>query len=380
MKLNPITLLLIVAFLFPLVKGFLRKFSSKDSKTDLISTGFDIAFIIALFLGSYLARKVFVEHNEGIYKKMYSFLPENITSYIQNNNLTLYLIIIPIVIYIIYKCVTLIFYGICLVSVFPILDGIETKVRSRGNSFKRTLGVLFQLPRAFVYLLVISFVLNIFSMFYKDQEIDKYLQQSQLYNNICKEVVIPITKSTIAKKLPNIINNSFKIQIKNINQPNSIVYYNGVTIEEGVKSNSKIDNHAVKIISSPQNTYTTAKELYNWVGQNIDYDTEKANLILHNDFSKSSGAIEAFETKKGICFDYACLYVAMCRANNIKVRLITGDGFNGVSWVGHAWNQVYVAKENSWINVDTTFSKGGNYFDTQRFNVDHRTSEIAGEW
>ena len=58
-------------------------------------------------------------------------------------------------------------------------------------------------------------------MFYKDQEIDKYLQQSKLYNNICKEVVIPITKSTIAKQLPNIINNSFKIQIKNINQPNS---------------------------------------------------------------------------------------------------------------------------------------------------------------
>ena len=103
-------------------------------------------------------------------------------------------------------------------------------------------------------------------------------------------------------------------------------------------------------------------------------------MILNNDFRIGSGAIETFETKKGICFDYACLYVAMCRANNIKVRLITGEGFNGVSWVGHAWNQVYVAKENRWINVDTTFSKGGNYFDTQRFNIDHKTSEIAGEW
>jgi len=294
--------------------------------------------------------------------------------------LILYIVIFPVCIYVIYKLVALIFYGICLISVFPILDGIETKVRSKSDGFKRTLGVFFQLPRAFVYLLVISFALNIFSVFYKDQEIDKYLQQSKLYNNICKEVVIPITKSTVAKQLPNIINNSFKIQIKNINKPNSVVYYNGITLEEGIKSNAKIDDYAKQLISNPSNTYASAKEIYSWVGQNVDYDSEKANLILNNNFRIGSGAVQTFETKKGICFDYACLYVAMCRANNIKVRMITGDGFNGVSWVGHAWNQVYIVKENRWVNVDTTFSKGGNYFDTQRFNLDHKTSDIAGEW
>ena len=385
MKLNPVTLIIILAFLFPLIKGFFYKFSSSDSKKDTIRTGVDIAFIIALFLGWYLSRKIFIEHDKGIYKSIYLFLPKNLTSYIQSSNLILYLIVIPSIIYLTYKCVALIFYGICVVSVFPILDGIESKIKSKGNGFKRSLGVLFQLPRAFVYLLIISFALNIFSMLYKDKQIDSYLQQSKLYNNICKEIVIPITKSTIAKKLPNIINNSFKIQIKNSdkansNQPSTVVYYNGITLEEGVKSNADIDKFAKKITSNSKNTSMSAKELYNWVGQNVDYDTEKANLILNNNFRISSGAIEAFETKKGICFDYACLYVAMCRANNIKVRLITGDGFNGANWVGHAWNQVYIAKENRWINVDTTFSKGGNYFDTQRFNVDHRTSDIAGEW
>ena len=380
MKLNPVTSLLIVAFLFPLIKGFFYKFSSINSKKGIIRAGIDISFIIALFLGSYLSRKIFIEHDKGIYKKLYYSLPNSMTSYIQGSNLLLYVVIIPTSIYLVYKLISYILYIICSVLVFPILDVIEHRVESKSNSFKQILGVLFQLPRAFAYLLVISFALNIFSMFYKDQEIDKYLQQSKLYNSICKEVVIPITKSTIAKQLPNIINNSFKIQIKNINQPNSVVYYNGITIEEGVKSNTKIDNYAKRIISNPKNTYTTAKQLYDWVGQNINYDSEKANLILNNDFRISSGAIKTFETRKGICFDYACLYVAMCRANNIKVRLITGDGFNGVSWVGHAWNQVYVPKENRWINVDTTFSKGGNYFDTQRFNIDHRTSEIAGEW
>lgn len=380
MKLNPITSLLILAFLFPLLEGFFYKFSSTNSKKSIIRISIDISFIMALFLGSYLSRRIFIEHDEGVFKKLYYSLPDNITSYIQNSNLILYVLIIPASIYLIYKLISFILYLICSALVFPILDVIEAKIKSKSNIFKRILGVLFQFPRALVYLLVISFALNIFSMLYKEPEVDKYLQQSKLYNNICKEVVIPITKSTIAKQLPNIINNSFRIQIKNINQPNSVIYYNGITIEEGVKSNTKINNYAKQIISNPENTYTTAKELYNWVGKNIDYDSQKANLILNNDFRIGSGAIEAFETKKGICFDYACLYVAMCRANNIKVRLITGDGFNGVSWVGHAWNQVYIAKENTWVNVDTTFSKGGNYFDTQRFNVDHRTSEIAGEW
>jgi len=380
MKLNPITIILIIAFLFPLIKGFFNKFSSNDSKKDVIRTGVDIAFIIALFLGSYLSRKIFIEHEEGLYKKLYFLLPKNIINYIQSNNLILYLIIIPAFIYLIYKLVTLIFYGICLISVFPILDGIETRIRSRGNSFKQALGVFFQLPRAFVYLLVISFALNIFSVLYANQELDTYLQQSKLYNNICKEIVIPITKSTVAKQLPNIINNSFKIQIKNINKPNSVVYYNGITLEEGIRSSDKIDNSAKQIVSNSTNTYASSKELYNWIGENVDYDSEKANQILNNDFGIGSGAIAAFNTRKGICFDYACLYVAMCRANNIKVRLITGDGFNGVSWVGHAWNQVFIAKENRWVNVDTTFSRGGNYFDTQRFDLDHRTSDIAGEW
>ena len=127
-------------------------------------------------------------------------------------------------------------------------------------------------------------------------------------------------------------------------------------------------------------TISKAKKIYNWVGKNIDYDSEKANEVLYNDFRKGSGAIPTFQTKNGICFDYACLYVAMCRANAIKVRLITGYGFNGVSWIGHAWNQVYIPEEKKWINVDATFYKGGYYFNSDNFNLDHKGAEIAGEW
>lgn len=123
-----------------------------------------------------------------------------------------------------------------------------------------------------------------------------------------------------------------------------------------------------------------AKLIYNWIGSNIGYDYNKADRVLQNDFNVQSGAIPTFNSGKGICFDYSCLYVAMSRADNIKVRLITGEGFNGVSWVSHAWNQVYIPEESRWINVDTTFYRGGNYFDSKRFDLDHRDAKIAGQW
>jgi len=156
--------------------------------------------------------------------------------------------------------------------------------------------------------------------------------------------------------------------------------YNGVTLEEGVKSNDEINSTAVSIAAKYGNTYDKAKAIYKWVGSKITYDNNKATEVMNNSREVKSGAIVTFNTRKGVCFDYACLYVAMCRANNIKVRLVIGDGFNGKNWVSHAWNEVYLESENRWINVDPTFYVGGNYYDSERFVLDHKNRKLAGEW
>ena len=120
-----------------------------------------------------------------------------------------------------------------------------------------------------------------------------------------------------------------------------------------------------------------AKILYEWIGRNIEYDDEKAKRILNNDFRLNLVLLQLL-LKERYLFDYSCLYIAMCRAVDLDVRLITGEGFNGISWVSHAWNQVYV--NNQWINVDTTFYKGGNYYNSSRFNMDHRNASLEAEW
>mgnify|MGYP001596433738 CR=1 FL=1 len=45
-----------------------------------------------------------------------------------------------------------------------------------------------------------------------------------------------------------------------------------------------------------------------------------------------------------------------------------------------SWNQVYIEEENKWINVDPTFLIGGDYYDSKRFDIDHKAENIAGEW
>jgi transglutaminase/protease-like cytokinesis protein 3 len=164
--------------------------------------------------------------------------------------------------------------------------------------------------------------------------------------------------------------------------PKEIVIYNGVTLDEGIQSNEDIDNKAEALTQNATSDRERARILYTWVGSNIKYDDDKAEKVLYEKDIRQmpeSGAINAFESRTGICFDKACLYVAMARAINLKVRLIGGQAYDGQQYVGHAWNQVYLNDEGIWINVDSTFYDGGNYFDSNLFE-NHNVEEIAGEW
>lgn len=391
MKLNPVTIAIVILFFYPILKGFLFKFSSHDLKSDIDDINRNIAFVIALFIGVYYGKKVFIQHDYGIYIDIYKLIPQDIVQYIESNTFIVYAIIIPFLVLLSYKIIRLIFNLINYLTFYPILDSIERVLSSKSSFFKRVIGSLFQLPKAISYILIVSFILNMMSIFSTNSKLNKYLEASEPYNIICKDVIIPVTNSQVAKNLPHIINNSFKIVIrqndpketatgKDLSKSRTIVYYNGVTLDEGVRSNNGINEFAKNLVQNESSTKTKAKTLYNWIGTNISYDHDKANKVLNNDFNVQSGAITTFNSKRGICFDYSCLYVAMCRANNIKVRLVTGEGFNGVSWVSHAWNQVYIPEEGKWINVDTTFYKGGNYFDSKRFELDHKGAQVAGEW
>ena len=391
---NPVTLLLVVVFLVPIIKGIMYKFSSDDLKSDVEGVTDNISFIISLVLALNCCKKIFVEQAPGIYKGIYDAIPSNFRMYIVEKPVVIYIIIAPIVTLLLYLLITLLFNLINSVTIFPILEGIESAISRSSNMIRRVFGGVFQFPKAICNVLIITLIINILSIYVGTEPIDKYLKKSNLYNYVSSRVVNPLINSNIAKQLPNILDNSFKIvskpKGKSTNSPNSntgkdnnantIIYYNGVTLEDGVTSDNEIDKTAVSITEKYGSDRQKSRAIYDWVGSKIDYDYDKANKVLRNDFNVSSGAIPTFKSKSGICFDYSCLYVAMSRAVGLKVRLVTGEGYNGSSWIGHAWNEVYLSEEHKWVNVDTTFYKGGNYFDSLKFKNDHRKANVAGEW
>lgn len=206
---------------------------------------------------------------------------------------------------------------------------------------------------------------------------------STTINSFLKNGFIPQSASTASTHKENSISTYFKNnQVGKSGNNKEIILYNGVTVDEGIKSNKEIDKKAIELTKNAKSDRERAKILYTWVGSNIMYDNEKAKEVLEiTDPEKmpKSGAITAFKKRTGICFDKACLYVAMCRAVNLKVKLIGGQAYDGKEYVGHAWNQVYLADEGKWINVDTTFYEGGDYFDSSLFDK-HIAEETAGEW
>lgn len=388
LKEDPVTLLLIIIFLYPLLKRFLFKFSSQHLKNSIEGVSCNIAFLISLLLGIHLVKSILLKHEGGIYAQIYDLLPQKLLDVFGDMPYLIYVVVLPIITLILYEMIKFIFGIFNNITFYPILDGIEDKLKEKSNFSKRIIGALFEFPRAVCYLIIVTFVLNFASILNISENLDDNLAKSNIYSRICRQIVIPVSNSSIAKKLPTIINDSFKIVTKEVNPSeleqgenrNVIIYYNGVTLEEGIQSNDDIDLFSRALVENEKTTREKAKKIYEWVSSEIKYDDDKAKKILNNDLTTKSGAVNTFNSKKGICFDFSCLFIAMCRANDIKVRIITGQGFNGEKWVNHAWNQVYISEKEQWINVDTTFAIGGNYFDSKMFLIDHKDAKIAGEW
>ena len=84
---------------------------------------------------------------------------------------------------------------------------------------------------------------------------------------------------------------------------------------------------------------------YEWIISNCEYDYEADPLFQHFDVRKT------LRTKQGLCFDFAHLFVAFCRSQNIPCYAVDGVSYKD-SAARHTWNRVYY--DGAWWNVDIT--------------------------
>lgn len=84
------------------------------------------------------------------------------------------------------------------------------------------------------------------------------------------------------------------------------------------------------------------QEVYNYVIQNITYDTAFAENTPVNYIPDPD---QTLRSKKGICFDYASLMTALLRSQGVPTKLVTG--YSGKAY--HAWISVYL-REQGWVD------------------------------
>ncbi|MBR4111980.1 MAG: transglutaminase domain-containing protein [Ruminiclostridium sp.] len=111
--------------------------------------------------------------------------------------------------------------------------------------------------------------------------------------------------------------------------------------------------------------------IFTYITDNVTYDYNLAATV-------QSGYIpdpdKVLKVKKGICFDYASLFAAMCRSQGIPTRLVIGYAADDIY---HAWNEVYT-KETGWITPELLLkNKGYNIVDATFYASAENKKSIA---
>lgn len=380
MNFNIVSIILVLIFVIPIFLGFIKGFNYRSGKYELFNLEKDIVVLVTIVLGAI---------NSNIILNILNYIKSNIVFLNNLNGLAYriyYIIGFIILLIILYNIIMLFIRLINLIIFDPLLKLIDRLGQSLGTGFTRICGIIFTIPNSIINIIIAAFIIKALLLLPLPTYIINQIDNSNIYNYLNTNIVEQITDSSLVKNFPKLLNNSLKIEngnngeLSDNNSNGAITYYNGVTLAQAVKSSPAIDAKTQEIIAGKRTDEAKAYAIYQWVGQNITYDNKKAQELEEGDVNLKSGAIAAFDTREGVCFDYASLYVAMARDAGLKVRLITGEGFNGTQWVSHAWNQVYIPSQNKWINVDCTFYDAGNFFNSSDFNEYHKDASIAGQW
>lgn len=88
------------------------------------------------------------------------------------------------------------------------------------------------------------------------------------------------------------------------------------------------------------------KVIYSWIIHNFEYDYECEPVVQYFNVRKT------LSTQKGICYDFAQLFAALCRSQNIPCYVVDGTKYDNANY-HHTWNRVYF--DGAWWNTDVTF-------------------------
>ncbi|WP_256972661.1 transglutaminase-like domain-containing protein [Saccharibacillus sp. O23] len=235
--------------------------------------------------------------------------------------------------------------------------------RRAGNAFLDRLGgaVLGLAAGAWRGALLLALLFLLTSV-WPGSPLSRYAESSPAYRYAQQHVFEPAVGEWISGKLP-VLKGAAAAELDGMIRQK----YN--VIDREIPAD--IEQAAAKIAGSG-NDAERAKKLYRWVGTRIRYDYGKVDAYETKGIWHEQTPRETYDTRLGVCIDYARLYAVMARSVGLQVRVVTGLGGDGQGGYGpHAWNEVYSREEKRWIELDSTWASGGDWFDRKDFAKTH---------
>ncbi|GGO02443.1 transglutaminase domain-containing protein [Saccharibacillus kuerlensis] len=210
-------------------------------------------------------------------------------------------------------------------------------------------------------LLVLALIF-VFVSLWPGSPISRYAETSPAYRYTAQNVFQPAAGEWMNKKLP-VLTASAAAELDGILRQKYDVIDRNIPADIG---------EAANIIAETGSDREKAKDLYHWVGTRIQYDYDKVSDYENKGVWHEQTPRDTYDTRRGVCIDYARLYAVMARSVGLQVRVVTGLGADGKGGYGsHAWNEVYIPEEDRWIELDPTWASGGNWFDRKDFAETH---------
>lgn len=164
---------------------------------------------------------------------------------------------------------------------------------------------------------------------------------------------VKVYEHVSGKNFAPILSGEFNVSMKNENDtylyPNKYVNFG---------KDSDCVKKAAELCAGKSGDVEKIAAVFTYIAENISYDKQLAATV--NTTSKGGNAYipdpdRTLSSGKGICFDYASLFAAMCRSGGIPARLVIGYADPNIY---HAWNEVYT-DETGWITPELFLKKKG---------------------
>lgn len=231
-----------------------------------------------------------------------------------------------------------------------------TQVSRMGGA---VIGLIIGLTRGLVIVLALFICVGL----NPESSFSRYVEASPFYSQSAAAVFEPIVGENVQKKLP-ILTKTVAAEM------NDILRRKYEVIDHEISQD--IVGAAEDIAGQAQGDEKKAKLLYDWVGSRVSYDYAKADNYEQNRIWHEQTPQDTFDTRLGVCIDYARLYAVMARSQGLQVRVVTGQGYDGRGGYGpHAWNEVYISDRQVWIPLDSTWASSGDWFDSKDFEETH---------